>query len=127
MQSTCLPQFHTAALFVFFLLIPIAASSVFHVNSNAQQQCTTPSQQNSSGWRAGAIVTVVFEENSTFSSAEIAAIRRAFENWNASNGASGNNSSVNFVGFMPGPPNKFFLSDSKAGFVSLSIRSLYAK
>ena len=71
------------------LLIPITIWSLFQVNSHAQQQCTTPPQQNSSGWRPGANVTVVFEQNS-FSAAEMAAIQRAFQNWNSSNGPIGN-------------------------------------
>lgn len=103
MKTIRLPSLYTTVLFVACGLIPIAIWSLFQVNGNAQQQCTTPTQQNSSGWRAGSSVTVVFEENSTFSPEEIAAIRRAFENWNASNGASGNNSGVTFVGFTTGP------------------------
>jgi hypothetical protein len=87
-------------------MIPIVTCSLLQININAQQQCTPP-RQNSSGWRSGANVTVVFDQNSTFSSAEIAAIQRAFQNWNASNGSGGNNSRVTFVGFMTGPmPDK---------------------
>jgi hypothetical protein len=107
-ETTRLHPSYRAALLASCLLIPIATSLLFQVNTNAQQQCTTPPQQNSSGWPLGANVTVVFDENSTFSTEEIGAIRRAYDNWNASKGPTpGNNSAVTFVGFMWGPTPDF--------------------
>jgi hypothetical protein len=105
MKTTCLhPGYPAAALFASCLLISLATCSLLQININAQQGCPEVPRQNSPGWRSGANVTLVFDENSTFSSAEIAAIQRAFQNWNASNGSGGNNSRVNFQGVTFGAP-----------------------
>lgn len=47
-------------------------------------------------------MTVLFDQNANFSQAEMNAMRASAENWNASNGSSGNNSGVTFTGFTQG-------------------------
>lgn len=48
-------------------------------------------------------MSVVFDQDSNFSQAEMDAMKAAAANWNASNGMSGNNSGVNLTGFTTGP------------------------
>ena len=85
-------------------------SIIFVDSTGAQQGCTTPppydSGNTTSKWQPGASVTVIFDQNSSFTANEINAMRNAAENWNASNGSGGNNSGVTFTGFAQGPaPN----------------------
>jgi hypothetical protein len=84
--------------------------SIILKSTDAQQGCTTPppydSGNTSSKWRPGSQVTVVFDQNANFTQSEMNAMRTAAENWNASNGAGGNNSGVTLTGFSQGPaPN----------------------
>jgi hypothetical protein len=52
-------------------------------------------------------VTVVFQYDSNWTDAEIAVMKKAFDNWTALKGLNGNNSNVSFVGFSRGPaPDK---------------------
>jgi len=70
------------------------------VSIKAQQQCPPVPNLGWPTWEQGQSVTVVFDSH--WSDAEIAAAKRAFENWNAANGQTGNNSGVTFVGFQRG-------------------------
>ena len=83
-------------------VISLAARPVLIV-----EDCITPppyDQGNtSSKWAPGANVTVVFDQNSNFTDAEIRAMTSAALTWNSANGSNGNNSGVNFVGFSRGP------------------------
>src|SRR5258706_16003796 len=74
------------------------------------EDCITPPPygpgNTSSKWKPGAAVTVVFDQNSNFTEAEIRAMKAAAFTWNSKNGTYGNNSGVNLVGFSTGPaPN----------------------
>jgi hypothetical protein len=72
----------------------------------AQDDCIPPPPytlgNTSSKWAPGASVTVIFDEGSNFTEAEIRAMKTAAQNWNVANGATGNNSGVTFVGFSTG-------------------------
>lgn len=71
-----------------------------------QQPCTTPPPytpgNTSSKWKPGATVTVTFDQNANFSTAEMDAMKTASLNWNNSSGPEGNNSGVTLAGFAPG-------------------------
>jgi len=71
------------------------------------EDCVTPPPYNpgnsSSKWAQGANVTVVFDEGSNFTDAEIRAMTSAAQRWNSANGTPGNSSGVTFVGFSRGP------------------------
>jgi len=73
------------------------------------EDCDTPQPWNqgaTSKWAPGANVTIVFDEGSNFTEAQIRAMKSAALTWNGANGTTGNNSGVNFVGFSTGPtPN----------------------
>jgi hypothetical protein len=70
------------------------------VRTNAQAPCTT--SQTLTPLKQGAQVTVYFYQGD-FDAIERAAMRRALENWQASNGPTGHNSGVTFVGFTETP------------------------
>src|ERR1700730_1552877 len=77
-----------SGLVLFWTPIPISA----------QSPCMSPGPLSSTMWKQGAQVTVLFHQGD-FSPDEHDAILTALLNWNAANGANGNNSSVVFSGF----------------------------
>ena len=92
------------------LICLIAIWSFSQEEVAAQSDCPTIPELQIVTWEPNKEVTVVFDESAQWSENAIRAIRRAFENWNASrgliannSGIPGNNSRVTFVGFQLGP------------------------
>ena len=73
-----------------------------------QAICYTPPHSSSltPRWASEAAVTVIYDENSDFTSSQLASMNTAFANFNASNHPWGNNTGVVFTGGLEGPaPN----------------------
>lgn len=103
------PRLDLVVVILFCLLItPVSILSVSAQSNCNNANCQNPPPQPDSWvhWAKGANVTVVIDN--TFTQQEIAAITTAFNNWEAANGANGNNSGVNFtvtVGAITGTPS----------------------
>lgn len=88
------------------LIALVSMLLMLQTNSSAQGGCPYIAKLSMAQWRPGATITVYFDQNYNWSDATKTAIKRAFLNWNAANGAYANNSGVTFVGFQSGPfPN----------------------
>ena len=102
-------------LFGLALLVLLAQLRMLPANVSAQQQCPAVPPLGRSVWRPGAIINVIFDGNANWSNTEIAAGKRAFDNF--SHARIENNTGVQFTGFQRGSsPN--IATDLDFGFVT---------
>lgn len=95
------------ALVASFVLLSIDLLLLLQPAVGAQSNCPNISMISNPHWEPNHSVTVVFQDDSNWTDAEIAAMRKAFDAWSAKKDYFGNNSGVVFVGFFRGPaPDK---------------------
>lgn len=72
--------------------------------NHAQTSCSLPGHLSSltPRWTPEAAITVIYDQSSNFTTAQLTAMNTAFHNWNVWNGSSGHFTGVTFVGFNLG-------------------------
>jgi hypothetical protein len=108
MRNKSSTRLNAYALAACCVLISIDMLLMFQPPASAQSGCPNiPKNAGVPWWEPNHSVTVVFQNDSNWTDAEIAVMKKAFDSWTAAKDFFGNNSGLTFVGLFRGPaPDK---------------------
>lgn len=107
MRKSPSPRLNICVLICCCILLLIDLLLMSQQAAIAQSGCPNIPKLTMPHWEPYHPVTVVFQNDSNWSDAEIGVMKSAFDDWSSARFASGTNSGVTFVGFQRGPaPDK---------------------